>query len=154
MLKKALFVVAAIAVLGVVVHAGEVKQHDWPKTWSYTKVEIPGLSIPVKMDIGYWIHIKDQGDIAIKLSQDDIHSYSGCDSMVIECNFNLTLSAAITATGQVGGDYGVSVNPADIDSPGGTAQVCATLANANLGSQPGGTNNVHVANIKIFVIPR
>jgi hypothetical protein len=154
MLKKALFVVAIVAMLGAVAQAGEIKQHDWPWTKVYTKVEVPGLSIPVTMDVGYWIHIKDQDKIKIKMSQVDIHTYEGTTSMTVECNFNLTLSVEITPTGAVGGKYSASINPADIDSPGGTTTVKATLKEANLGDQAGGTANVTVAHIKVFVVPR
>ena len=87
-------------------------------------------------------------------SQDSIHTYSGCTNMVVECNFNLKLKAEITSTGAVGGKYSCSVSPSEINMLGGMTQVCATLTEANLGSQPGGTDNVTVANIKIFVQPQ
>jgi hypothetical protein len=156
MLKKTLFVVAAVAMLGTVAQAGDVsfKSHGFSWTKVYTPLEIEGVSIPVKMDIGYWIKIPNEQNLEIKMEQDSIYKYSGCTSMQVQCNFNLTLSCEITSRGVVGGKYSCSVSPANIDAPGGTTSVCAELKDADLGDQPGGTNNVTVADIKIFVIPR
>lgn len=150
MLKKSLFVVVAVALLAVTAQAGEIKTHSWPTT--YVPQEI--TDIPVVMDIGYWVAIKDQDKLQIKLAQQSVHTYQGCTNMTVQCNFNVTLSCSISATGAVGGDYGCSVSPADIDSPGGTAQVCAQLNNANLNNTTGGTSNVQVATVKIKVVPR
>ena len=152
MLKKSLFAIAAVALLATAMQAGEIKIHNWP-TGGFIPQEIPIL-IPVKMDIGYWVHIKDQDKVSIKMSQIDLHTYEGCDDMVVECNFNLTLSISIHPTGAVGGDYSKSISPADIDAPGGSTTVCATLKKAKLGDKPGGSTNVHVANIKVKVVPR
>ena len=150
MLKKSLFVVAAVALLAATAQAGEVKTHSWPT--SYVAVEV--ADIPVIMDIGYWVSILDQDDLEIELQQQDIHTYEGCCDITVECNFNLKLSCSITSTGAVGGDYGCYVNGAEIDAPGGVATVCATLADAELGDQTGGTNNVRVATVTVKVVPR
>jgi hypothetical protein len=151
-MKKSLFLVAAVALLAASAHAGEIKIHEWPCV--FIKQEIPGLEIPVTMDVGYWVHIKDQDKIKIKLSQVSIHEYEGCTDMVVETNFNLSMSCTISPTGAVGGKYSCSVSPADIDAPGGTTTVCAKLKEANLGDQAGGKKNVKVATIKIWVVPR
>jgi hypothetical protein len=154
MLKKSLFAVAAVAMLAVVAQAGELKVHDpWP-TGGWIPQEIPDFTIPVRVDIGYWVHVKDQGNVKIKMGQDSYHTYSGCDTMDIECNFNLTLSVSIQSKGVVGGNYSCSVNPANVDSPGGQVTVCAELKNAKLGDVSGGSKNVHVADIKVKVVPR
>lgn len=156
MLKKTLFVVAAVAMLGAVAQAGDVsfKSHGFSWTKVYTPLEIEGVSIPVKMDIGYWIKIPNEQNLEIKMEQDSIYQYSGCTTMQVQCNFNLTLSCEISSLGVVGGDYSCSVSPSDLDAPGGSTSVCAKLKNASLGDVAGGSTNVHVANIKIFVVPR
>jgi len=150
MLKKSLFVVAAVALLAVAAQAGEIKVHSWPTT--YVPQEV--TDIPVTMDVGYWISILDQDDLKIKMNQTSIHVYEGCDSMTVECNFNLKLSCSISSTGAISGDYSCSVSPSDIDSPGGTTSVCAKLTDANLGGVAGGSNDVHVATVTIKVVPR
>jgi hypothetical protein len=156
MLKKALFVVAVVAILGAVAQAGEIKQEGgWPYVPVYTPVEIPDLLIPVKMDIGYWVHIKDQDKLSIKLIQDSIHTYSGCVTVNVECNFKIKLIPEIgPPSGETAiGKFSASFNPAIIEPTGGSTQLCATLTEANLKAYAGGTTNVTVAYIKVFVVP-
>ena len=150
MLKKSLFVVAAVALLAVAAQAGEIKIHNWPMTFIAQEV----TDIPVVMDVGYWVAIKDQDSLQIELVQQSIHTYQGSTDMTVECNFNITLSCSIAATGAISGSYGCGISPADIDAPGGVATVTATLTDANLGGTPGGSQNVHVATVTIMVVPR
>jgi len=56
MLKRSLVAVAVVALLAMTVQAGEIKTHTWP--CDFKALEI--TSIPVVMDIGYYIKIKDQ----------------------------------------------------------------------------------------------
>jgi len=150
-MKKALVAMAVVALLSVGVQAGEIKTHDWPCT--FVALEI--TSIPVVMDIGYYVRIKDQDKLSIKLVQDeqDIHKFKGCTDMVVESNFNLVLSCSISKTGAIAGDYSCSVDPATVNAGSTTVKVCATLTNANLTGQAAGTNNVQVATVKIKVKP-
>jgi hypothetical protein len=150
-MKKALLAMAVVALLGVSVQAGEIKLHEWP--CSFVSVEI--TSIPVVMDVGYWVKIKDQDKLKIKLVQDtaDIHKFSGCTNMTVENNFNLVFSCSISATGAVPGDYSCSVDPANLAAGGGTVKVCATLKNADLSKTPGNSKDVQVATVKIKVKP-
>jgi uncharacterized lipoprotein YajG len=109
MLKKSLFVVAAVTLLAVAAQAGEIKIHSWPT--SYIPQEV--TEIPVLMDVGYWVSIKDQDDLKIKLSQLNIHTYEGCTDMKVSCNFELTLSTSISAVqvdgaAVIDGDYSSS----------------------------------------------
>jgi len=154
-MKKALFAVAAVALLTVAAQAGEIKYHEWPCAPIAQEI----TTIPVVMDVGYWVRIKDQDKLKITLKQDSIHSYSGCTNMTVETNSCLTFSCSIAKVSKDGsvvvpGDYGCSVSPANINAPGGTLTACATLANADLGKVPGGTKGVHVANVTIKVVPR
>jgi hypothetical protein len=150
MVKKSLFAIAAVALLAVAVQAGEIKIHDWPCAFIPQEV----TTIPVTMDVGYWIKIKDQDKLKIKLSQKSIHEYSGCTDMVVETNVNITLSCSISATGAVPGKWSCTVSPADINMPGGTATVCAKVLEADLSKTAGGSKNVHVATVSIKVVPR
>ena len=142
---------AAAALLTAGVQAGEIKTHDWPVQFVFLEI----TSIPVVMDIGYYVLVKDQDKLQIKLVQDelDIHKFAGCTDMVIESNFNLVLSASITKTGAVAGDYSVTIDPSTAQAGSTTVHVCATLANADLTGQPAGTTNVQVATVKIKVKP-
>jgi hypothetical protein len=150
MLKKSLFAIAAVALLTVAAQAGEIKIHDWPCAFIAQEV----TTIPVVMDVGYWIKVKDQDKLKIKLTQKSIHEYEGCTNMVVETNVNITLSCSISATGAVPGKWSCSVSPADVDAPGGTVSVCATVKEADLSKTPGGSKGVHVATVSIKVVPR
>ncbi len=151
MLKRSILAVAVVALLAVGVQAGEIKTHDWP--CQFVSLEI--TSIPVVMDIGYYVRIKDQDKLKIKLVQDetDIHKFKGCVDMVVESNFNLVLSASISKTGAIAGDYSVSLDPSSANAGSTTVKVCATLTNAVLTGQPAGTKDVQVATVKIKVKP-
>ena len=154
-MKKVLFAVATVALLAVAAQAGEIKYHEWPST--PTPQEI--TTIPVVMDVGYWVLIKDQDKLKIELKQDAIHDYSGCTNVVVQTNSDLTFSCSISKISQDGsvvvpGDYSCSVSPANLDAPGGTLAVCAKIAKADLSKVPGGTKGVHVANVTVKVVPR
>lgn len=154
-MKKALFAVAAVALLAVAAQAGEIKYHEWPCAPIAQEI----TTIPVVMDVGYWVRIKDQGSLKIKLNQDSIHVYSGCTNMTVETNTCLTFSASIAKVKKDGNDvvpgsYSASVSPANIDAPGGTLTACAKITDADLSKVPGGTKGVHVANVTIRVVPR
>ncbi|RPJ32877.1 MAG: hypothetical protein EHM35_11095 [Planctomycetaceae bacterium] len=151
MLKRSILAVAVVALLAVGVQAGEIKTHEWPCT--FVALEI--TSIPVVMDIGYYVRIKDQDKLKIKLVQDeqDIHKFKGCVDMVVESNFNLVLSASISKTGAIDGDYAVSLDPSSANAGSTTVKVCATLTKANLTGQAAGTKDVQVATVKIKVKP-
>jgi hypothetical protein len=164
-MKKALFAVAAVALLTVAAQAGEIKFHEWPCAPVAQQITV----IPVVMDVGYWIRIKDQDKLKIILKQIDIHTYQGCTGesgtqvINVETNSCLTFSCSISRV-QVGGvdvvpvgsggGYSCSVSPANIDAPGGVLTVCAKITVADLSKVPGGTKGVHVANVALKVVPR
>jgi len=156
MLKKSLFVVAAVTLLAMAAQAGEIKIHNWPT--SYIPQEV--TEIPVLMDVGYWVSIKDQDKLKIKLQQKNIHEYEGCTDIKVSCNFELTLSTSISpvkvdGNNVINGKYSSSVSPADLGvGVEQTATVCAKLLEANLSSVSGGTKDVHVATVKVKVVPR
>jgi hypothetical protein len=155
MMRKELFAVAVGVLMAVGAQAGEIKYHEWP----CAPVPQEITTIPVTMDIGYWIRIKDQGDLVIKMAQQAIHTYFGCVNAVVETNTCLTFSCSIASVTRDGaavvpGTYSCTVDPADIDAPGGTISVCARLTDADLSRVAGGTKNVHVANVTLRVVPR
>jgi hypothetical protein len=151
MLNRSLAAIAVAALLATGVQAGEIKTHTWPSEF----VPLELTSIPVVMDIGYYIQIKDQDKLRIKLVQDttDIHKFVGCTDMVVLSNFNMVLSASITKSGAIAGDFSVTLDPYIADAGSTTVKVCATLMNAVLTGQLAGTTDVQVATVKISVKP-
>jgi hypothetical protein len=162
MLKKSLLAVAAIMLLAGMANAGELKIHDWPTTYIPQEV----CDIPVLMDIGYWINIKDQDKLKIKLEQISITVYEGCTTIKFDNNFDLTFKPTIAAENDpVSGlpvltkaKYETWANPADVDAGiGNTTQICAKITldgGSRLGGTTAGAKNVHVATVTVKVIPR
>ena len=150
MLKKSLFAVALVALLAATVPAGEIKTHAWPTTF----VPMELAEIPVLMDVGYWVYIKDQQDLKIKLQQQTIHTYEGCTDVAIQCNFSLRTSCSISANGAVPGKYSCSILNGDVSQPGGTITVCAKLEEADLSTTPGASKDVQVATVTLKVAPQ
>ena len=153
MLKKSLFVAAAVAMLAVSAQAGEIKVHSWPTAW--VKQEL--ATIPVVMDVGYWVAVKNQGGNKITLTQIDTNKFSGCTNITVEANFAVTLTCSIEKTGPVGGgfgcDFGPGVGSVDVDPGSTTVQVCAYLNGADMkNSNP--EEKVEVARVKIWVKPQ
>jgi hypothetical protein len=155
-MKKGLLIVAAVLMLAGAAQAGEIKLHVWPCAFIAQDL----MTIPVTMDVGYWIRVKSQTKYVIKMAQIDIHTYDGCVTIPVECNFNATLSTKIdkfTANGDItaGGWVGLSssVTPSAI-TPGTTnVSVCAHVTNANLGALVGGAKDVQVATVTLKVAP-
>jgi hypothetical protein len=149
MSRRSLFLGFVAALCASAAPAGEIKFHLWPCAPIPQEI----ATIPVFMDVGYWIEIVNQNAI-IKLRQISIHTYEGCTDLLVRSNTDLRLSCSIAPTGAVPGTYSCSITGADIDAPGGHADVCAKLTNANLAARPGGTKNLKVAVVTIRVVPR
>ncbi len=151
-MKKGLLIVAAVLMLAGAAQAGEIKLHVWPCQFIAQDL----MTIPVTMDIGFWIRVQNQTRYKIKMSQIDIHTYDGCVTIPVECNFNATLStsiAKVTTNGDVSGGFSSSVTPSNI-TPGTTnVSVCAHLVGANLVNMTGGAKDVQVATVTLKVVP-
>jgi hypothetical protein len=157
MLKKSLFAVAVVALLAAMAPAGEIKLVDWPK--AYVAQEL--TDIPVLMDVGFWVYIKDQDKLKIKLAQTSQsgavkHTYEGTTDVAIQCNFDLKLSTSHSKVGSWKGDIGSSVTPNTLSAGGGTVTVKATASNVELGTGGfvGGTKDVHVMTVTLKVAPQ
>lgn len=150
MARKTVLVAVIFAAFIAPTQAGEIKVYAWPA--QYVPQEL--TTVPVQMDIGYYVAILNQNDLRIKLRQVSIKDYEGCVDVEIRANFDLSLSCSIAATGTVPGDYSCSITPANLNIPGGKTQLCAKLTNANLALVLGGTVDVHVADVTIKVTPR
>jgi len=157
MLKKGLFIVAAVAMLAMSAQAGEIKFHVWPCTYT----AMPVCTLKVTMDVGYWISFKSQSKV-IKLTQSatDIHQYDGCYAYTFACNFPVILSASIAkyplpGGGTLGGTFSVDLSQAMW--PAGTANVvnvCAHVSGLDLSAISGGTKDIQVGTVTISVVPQ
>ena len=109
MLKKCLIAIALVAFLAATVQAdtSQYKGDPWPWPFKWKKVEI--CSIPVYMEIGWWIEVKDCQDLEIILKQvpcNELHMkdttdwpcYQGCEDVKIRANFEAELSLDLDKT--------------------------------------------------------
>jgi hypothetical protein len=159
------------------VQAGEIKAHCWP--CQFVALEI--TTIPVVVDVGYYVVIKDQTKLKIKVKQDstNFNNFSGClnqngkTRMQVQTNFELTLAASVSKASGIEGTFTVSLTDTSSDASGagygGTASitvspgetmvpVCVKLAgNDKTLYTITGTNapgsNVQIASVKITVKP-
>lgn len=119
MLKKCLFAIAVTALLAVTVQAGTPKSgvpwedsgdwwaykgHPYPWPVEYKKVEI--CRIPIWMEVGYWVEIKDCEDAEILLIQQDclevdrkegdFPCYKGCTNIRMRTNFEASIDGDVS----------------------------------------------------------
>ena len=155
MLKKSLIAIAVLAIALPAI-AGDVKVHDWPTV--YSKVNI--TTIEVCLDVGFFIHIKDQD--CIKVTQDTSASdpyktYTGCVTSDTESNFDATLSASITDISSAGGKWSVKLNGSSttpITKGNDSVEICVTGEKVDIGKLTGGDSDVPVAEVTIQVVPQ
>lgn len=97
MLKKCLLAIAVVAILAVTLQAdtAQYKGDPWPT--EYKQVDV--CVIPVYIEVGWWIEIKDCQDLEIVLEQvkcselqvvtgeDDWPCYEGCEKFKVRNNF-------------------------------------------------------------------
>jgi hypothetical protein len=156
MLKKALFLVAVVAMLGGVANAAdkEFKSAGFASKIIYTPIET-GCEIPVKMDINYYVKIVNCSGLSIKMIQKSgsIDDYEGTTSMTVVSNFNVELSGEFVTNGNVSfGSVGASVTPAQNPKGTNTVTVKAWGNDADLAGVDV-KENLQVGVVKIKVAP-
>lgn len=160
MKKSVLLGIAVVVLLALPAFAGSKKIEGWQGYWTWFAQ--PVKDFPIKMKIPWFIDITNQEGWEILLEQvecaalgrgaGDWPCFRGCNDLKIATNFNCTLLCGVNKT-YLDGMWGTSVNPADIDIPGGTATVCVKLWKADLLSMPPG-ETMHVADVDVYVKPR
>jgi hypothetical protein len=167
MLKKSLIAIAVLAIALPAV-AGDLKVHDpWPTTYVPQKI----TTIDVILDVGYYIHVKDQKPIEIyqdTSASDPYKTYSGCKKTDIVSNFEAKLSGKVTAKSQAGGTWWSKFAIQDGDPtsslviPAGKTNVniCVGATKFNIENMVGdsaaglaGSKNLKVAELAIMVVP-
>lgn len=120
MLKKCLFAIAVTALLAVMVQAGVAtdpygscddtwvyKGHPYPWPVEYKKIEI--CRIPIWMEVGFWVEIRDCENAEILLVQveckdvnrddDNWPCYTGCADIAIRTNFEASIDGDVSHSG-------------------------------------------------------
>jgi len=118
MVKKCMIALAVVALMVTAVQAatpspddqpaGSIKRDgDWP--WTYKAIDI--CTIPVYMNVGHYVQIKDCQDRELVLQQvdcdsigkggDDFPCYSACEDIEVRANFRAIFGASLSK-GSVG----------------------------------------------------
>ena len=162
MLKKSLIAIALFAIALPAV-AGDLKVHDpWPKT--YVKQTV--TKIDIILDVGYYIHVKDQKPIEVyqdTSAKNPYKTYKGCKKTDILSNFEAKIDGSVSAKSPAGGGWWVKFDgQGSIVIPAGKTNVEICVGTGNLaieklvGDGPqglGGAKNVKVAELTIRVLP-
>lgn len=114
-----------------------------------------GGTVSPPMDVDLTVCI---GGNCIKLLPDpnvpaSAYAYIGYTNVGIELNFKGKLSVTVTPTSPAGGTWTGWVVP-DVVGPGAvTVQLWVRVEDLDISALPGGTKNVQVAEVKLFVVP-
>lgn len=126
---------------------------NWPAEYKYQTI----VTIPVKMDIGFWVRVKAHKDLVLKLHQDAIRKYSGSLEVAIECNVSIQLKLDfVKAAGMpnIEKDW-ATVTPSVLDPTGGTVVISLGVKNVDLkgfsGQQVG--TNIEIGYVTLQVRP-
>jgi hypothetical protein len=127
---------------------------EWPGHWTYDWAEI--AKITVKMDIGFWIKIKDCEKLELKLKQDSIKVYSGSTTVTISTNTGIDIGLDWASTPPFAGDKDtLTATPPSLPKGNDQAVVIfLKLKNVDLSKYDGGQKCVEVGKITIKVRPQ
>jgi hypothetical protein len=167
MLKKSLIAIAVLAIALPAV-AGDTKVHKpWPTKTIYSWQDI--TTIDVVLDVGYYIHIKNQDDIEVSQASidgsDPFFTYYGCSESEVISNFHATITGDVVGTSAAGGSWsatfqnltngGGAVDECEIWP--GTQQVnmCVLGKNVKIENllEQGGEDDIKVAELTVKVVP-
>ena len=155
MLKKSLIAIAVLAIALPAI-AGDIKIHvPWPKVYVAQAI----TTIDVTLDVGFFIHIKDQK--AIKVHQDTsasnpFQTYSGCKTTDVISNFDAKIFGKVASASAAGGTWKAKFDGNDEMHvhPGTTAvEICVSGTKVKIDKLQGGSKDVKVAELTIWVLP-
>jgi len=134
----------------------ERKAESWNWPASYNWVDV--CTIPVRMDVGFWVKVNGCQTLKLDLKQRDIHSYVGSVTVGIVTNTNIKLQAYWTKTatqsfGSYGNSVGVSPNTLNASTSTQNVVISLTLTNMDLSALPGGSNCFQVGTVTLQVVP-
>jgi hypothetical protein len=147
--REKLSALALAVLLAPIAQSGEFKIHHWPTAFIPQEV----CNIPVEMDLDMLSMCRVLGTPVKLLPVGGVGNFEGCGSVLVQCNFNVSLTCEIVPTGEIQGTYSASLAESDIDAPGGITKLCVTLTGAVPGGQAG-RKNLKVAVVTIKVSPR
>ena len=155
MLKKSLIAMVVLAAALPAI-AGDIKIHiPWPKV--YVPQEI--TKIDVTLDVGFYIHVKDQKPI--KVHQDTSASnpyqtYKGCKTTEVVSNFEARVFGKVASTSPAGGSWSATFDGhenAHVHTGSNNLDICVMGSKVKIDKLQGGAKDVKVAELTIMVLP-
>ena len=156
MIKKSLIAIVVLA-MALPAFAGQIKVHTpWPV--KYVPQEI--TTIDVTLDVGFFIHIKDQKPI--KVHQDTtagsnaFETYKGCKHTDVITNFDAMIYGEVTATSPAGGSWTATFDghaETKVSSPSENVEICVMGSKVKINKLQGRSKDVKVADLTILVLP-
>ncbi len=181
MVKKILFTIAVVAFLTASVQAVEPGdyQKKYDGMWPYEYIFVEICSIPILIDVGYFVQLDDCGDYKIKLQQvtcstidkdntTDFPCYDGCVSIKVRANFEVKMGGDVDESNSPNwwkdgdndvyyGDPGEGLNPSVVPGDGEwhTRKVCVMAWDIAIwdAANAQGEDEYHVADLLITVKP-
>jgi len=172
MVKKCIIALAVAALMATTVQAGapapggSIKRDgDWP--WEYKAIDL--CTIPVYMDVGHYVQLKECNKREIKLVQvtcttigknntDDFPCYSDCEDIEVRANFPAIFGASLSKIGPILKDTSIYWKD-DINQISGSTgdweklTICLDAWNAEIWRAAEPAENALVGEITINVKP-
>jgi len=166
MVKKCLIAIALLAFLATTVQAGDDANNPWKfdDHWPWVYLELEICQIPVYMDVGMYVDMKDCGKKEIVLKQvscdtigkgsGDFPCYTGCVTIQIRANFEVKLGTKLYKIGDVIKDWSVTLSTDIIPGDGNyhDVDVCVDAWKAQIWTAAPG-DKVLVGEVAITVKP-
>jgi len=174
MVKKILFTIAVVAFLTASVQAVDPGkyQQKFDGMWPYEYIYVPVCTIPILIDIGYFVQLEKCGDYKIKLKQvscdtigqsttTDFPCYLDCEEIKARANFEAKLGGNIVNKAGIWGDGDVyyeaaeGLNPDVIPGDGAwhTRKVCVKAWDVKIWESEGQGDEMKIADLEITVKP-
>ena len=166
MVKKCLIAIALLAFLTTTVQAGDDAENPWKfdDHWPWVYLELEICQIPVYMDVGMYVDLKDCGKKSIVLKQvscdtigkgsGDFPCYKGCTTVQIRANFEVKLGTKLYKIGDVNKDWAVTLSTDIVPGDGNyhDSEECVTAWKAQIWKAAPG-DKVLVGEVAITVKP-
>jgi hypothetical protein len=156
MLKKSLIALAVLAITLPAV-AGDIKVHTpWPTTYVPQAI----TTIDVIMDVGFFIHIKDQKPIKVHQdtsAKNPYETYVGCKTTKIISNFDAAVSGKVVGTTDAKGSWKAKFDGESTVNVGAGSQdveICVTGTKLKIEKLAGGAKKLKVAELTVMVVPQ
>ena len=166
MVKKCLIAIALLAFLTTTVQAGDDAENPWKfdDHWPWVYLELEICQIPVYMDVGMYVDLKDCGKKSIVLKQvscdtigkgsGDFPCYKGCTTVQIRANFEVKLGTKLYTIGDVIKSWAATLSTDIVPGDGNyhDIEVCVTAWKAQIWKAAPG-DKVLVGEVAITVKP-